>query len=308
MSIALLVTDRDLTVLSEGLRQALPGVKIQCWPDIEHPHEVEFAVAWQQPKNCWARLPALKVVSSLGAGCDGLLSDPALPENVLITRIVDPGLSEQMAEYVLGAVLMLKCRFTAYFRQQMQSSWQMLPKENRRQKVTILGVGSIGEVVAKRLMANGFEVCGWRRSEKRHPDFNVYFGNDQLEQAVGDADYVVSILPNTPATKGVIDKTFLARLKPGCYLINVGRGQAVNDDDLLDALDNQIIAGAVLDVFNAEPLPEDHAFWQHEGVFLTPHISAITDQQEIIAQIAGNYKKFQQGLLPDNLVDATKGY
>ena len=308
MSIALLVTDRDLTVLSEGLRQALPGVKIQCWPDIGQPQEVEFAVAWQQPKNCWADLPALKVISSLGAGCDALFSDPALPENVLITRIIDPGLSEQMAEYVLGAVLMLKCRFASYFKQQMQASWQVLPKENRRQKVTILGVGNIGEVVAKRLIANGFDVCGWRRSEKKHPDFRVYYGKDQLQQAVCDTDYVVSILPDTPATRGIIDKTFLAMLKPGCYLVNVGRGQAVNDSDLIDALDRQVIAGAVLDVFNLEPLPEDHAFWQHESVFLTPHISAITDQQEVIAQIAGNYKKFQQGVLPDNLVDAGRGY
>ncbi|WDE13189.1 2-hydroxyacid dehydrogenase [Thalassomonas haliotis] len=308
MSIALLVTDRDLTVLTQGLKQALPGVKIQSWPDIPHGDEVEFAVAWQQPENCWAPLPALKVISSLGAGCDALFSDPGLPENVQITRIVDPGLSEQMAEYVLASLLMLKCRLAAYFRQQQQGKWQVLPKDYRRQKVTVLGVGSIGEVVAKRLLDNGFEVCGWRRSEKKHPDYPVYFGHEQLELAVCDADYVVSILPNTPATQGVIDKTFFEKLKPGCYLINVGRGQAVNDSDLIVALDQQLIAGAVLDVFNHEPLPEDHAFWRHEAVLLTPHISAITDQQEVIAQIASNYKKFQQGLALDNLVDAAKGY
>ncbi|WP_281556505.1 glyoxylate/hydroxypyruvate reductase A [Thalassomonas sp. RHCl1] len=308
MSIALLVTDRDLTVLAQGLKQALPGVNIQCWPDISQPEEVEFAVAWQQPKNCWAKLPGLKVISSLGAGCDALFSDPDLPSNVQITRIVDPGLSGQMAEYVLASILMLKCRFVAYFKQQQQANWQVLPKENRRQKVTILGVGSIGEVVAKRLMDNGFEVSGWRRSQKAHPDYRVYYGQDQLEQAVADADYVVSILPNTPATQGLIDKGFFEKLKSGCFLINVGRGQAVNDSDLIDALDKQVIAGAVLDVFNHEPLPEDHAFWRHESVILTPHISAITDQQEVIAQIAGNYKKFQQGQLLDNLVDIDKGY
>ncbi|WDE00442.1 2-hydroxyacid dehydrogenase [Thalassomonas actiniarum] len=308
MSIALLVTDRNLTVLAQGLKQALPGVNIQCWPDITQPEEVEFAVAWQQPKNCWAKLPALKVISSLGAGCDALLSDPGLPGNVRITRIVDPGLSGQMAEYVLASILMLKCRFTAYFRQQQQASWQVLPKESRRQKVTLLGVGSIGEVVAGRLMNNGFEVSGWRRSQKTHPDYRVYYGQDQLGQALADADYVVSILPNTPATQGLINKAFFEKLKPGCFLINVGRGQAVNDGDLIDALDKQVIAGAVLDVFNQEPLPEDHAFWRHESVLLTPHISAITDQQEVIAQIAGNYKRFQQGQLLDNLVDVAKGY
>lgn len=308
MSIALLVTDRDLSVLRRGITKKLPGIKVQAWPDITTPEQVEFAVVWQQAKNSWAQMPNIKVISSLGAGCDFIFSDPQLPQDVKVTRIVDPGLAEQMAEYVLGALLMLKCQFVTYIRQQQQNNWQVQQKIHQQQKVTILGVGKIGDVVANRLMNNGFNVTGWSRTKKEGRGYPVFFGKTQLAQAVTGADYVISILPNTPATQNLIDKTFLALLTVNCYLINVGRGQVINERDLLDALDKKVLQGAVLDVFNSEPLVKSHEYWQHKSVVLTPHISAITDQQVIIDQIVDNYNNFKSGLSLNNEVDASKGY
>jgi len=307
MSIALLVTDRDLSTLSQGLAAQLPDVDIQCWPYIDQPEKVEFVVAWRQPENCWQQFINLKAISSLGAGCDGLLSDPHLPKNIPITRIVDEGLAEQMAEYVLAAILQIKCRFNEFFKHQQHCKW--LPIERfKGKKVTVLGIGAIGDKVVRCLQENNFHVSGWAKNMKQGKCYPIFYGNNQLADAVKDADYIVSTLPFTHETNNLLDKKLFQIIPKHTWLINVGRGQVVNEQDLLSALNKQQLAGAVLDVFQQEPLPVEHPFWQHDKVIITPHISAITDQKAILAQIVTNYKNLQAGKPLINLVNIKNGY
>jgi glyoxylate/hydroxypyruvate reductase len=307
MSIALLITDRDLTRLEQGIKQTLPEVKVQAWPNITEPEHVEFAIAWRQPANIWQQFPALKAVSSFGAGCDGILSDLSLPEHIQVTRIVDPELAQQMAEYVLMAVLMLSRNMPRYVAQQRQSIWQPA-KRGRGKNVTLLGVGAIGDVVAQRLLSNGYRVSGWARSKKNTRDYPVYAGRQQLANALQQADFVVNLLPHTAATEQLINQDVLALMPTSCYLINVGRGATLDEQALQQALQQNLLAGAMLDVFATEPLAAAHPFWQNDKILITPHVSAITSQQCVIEQLCANYQRLilNEPLL--NLVDKQLGY
>jgi len=307
MSIALVITDRDLTTLSTGLKKQLPNVDIQCWPTIVAPEQVTFVVAWQQPKNVWQNFPNLKAISSLGAGCDGLINDVDLPENIAITRIVDHGLAEQMAEYVLGSIIAIKRRFNCYFKQQQAQLWQPLAQLCGK-KVTVLGIGEIGNKVATTLVACGYEVSGWSRSKKQHDLYSTFHGQEQLAQALKNADFVVSTLPLTTDTKYLLNLELFKLIDNPAWLINVGRGGVLHNEDLLTALTNNQLQGAVLDVFSSEPLAKEHPFWQHENIIITPHISAITDQQTVIEQIAENYLALQSNKPLINLVNCQIGY
>jgi len=307
MSIALLITDRNLTTLYQGLQKQLPNVEIQCWPKITDPEKVSFVIAWQQPENCWQQFPNLSVISSLGAGCDGLLNDPDFPQNVILARIIDSGLADQMAEYVIGAILLVKRRFNDYFKQQQNKQWQNL-SPIKGKKVTVLGIGEMGSKVAKMLVACGYQVVGWSRSEKSPRNYQTFYGKAQLALAVENADFVVSTLPLTTDTKYFINADFFNLLSNSVWLINVGRGQVVNEQDLLIALANKRIKGAVLDVVEHEPLTANHPFWQHPDIVITPHICAITDQQTVINQISENYLLMKADKALNNNVNIQKGY
>ena len=307
MSIALLITDRNLSALCSGLEKHLPGVNIQCWPNITAPEKVKLVVAWQQPENCWHQFSNLQAVHSLGAGCDGLLNDKFLPQNIAVMRIIDPGLSEQMAEYVLTSILMIKRRFNHYVLQQKNKNWQALPTLTGR-NITILGVGNIGDYVAHHLLKMGYQVKGWSKNKKQQKPYQTYNGLNELEQAVFDADFLVSILPLTTETDQFLNKALFSLLPNNTWLINVGRGQVLNEGDLLDSLTNKQLQGAVLDVFANEPLISSHPFWLHDKIMITPHIAAITDQQAIISQIIKNYLALSAGKELVNVVNRASGY
>lgn len=307
MSIALLITDRNLSTLYHGLKKQLPDVEIQCWPNINKPEKVRFVVAWQHPENCWQQFPNLKVIISLGAGCDGLLNDPYLPSNIMVTRIVDSGLAEQMAEYVLGAILLIKRRFNDYLTQQKNQQWQPLAPIAGK-KVAVLGIGEIGDKVATTLVSFGYQVVGWSRTEKTPRSYQTFYGKAQLANAVANADFVVSTLPLTAETQYLLNAAFFKLLSNNAWLINVGRGKVINEHDLVTALTNNQFQGAILDVMVSEPLAKKHSFWQHPNIVITPHISAITDQKTIIKQIADNYLSMKIGRAFKNIVDFVKGY
>ena len=194
-----------------------------------------------------------------------------------------------------------------YQKFQAQASWRPLPRLTGN-KVLILGVGKIGKQVAHRLMDNGFAVTGWTRSHRTDLNFDSVSGAEGLAQALPIADFVVSILPSTNETKHIINESTFKQMKSTSCLINVGRGDAVNEADLLEALDKNQLARAVLDVVAQEPMPVGNPLWQHEKVIITPHIAAITEQEEVVAQIIANYRAFLSGERLINQVDISKGY
>lgn len=307
MSIALLITDRNLDSLQTGLKEQLPKVPIIAWPNVNNMTDAEFIVVWKQPKDIWLQLPNAKVLCSLGAGVDGLINDPSTPSHVEVIRIVDDGLSKQMADYVLSMILIKNLQLDQYIKQQQSKCWQ--PQERvTRKKVALLGVGQIGKCVAEKLLLNGFHVSGWVRATQPNVDFNVYKGIHGLADVLTDADYVVSTLPATSKTQHIIDQAIFNLMPNHACFINVGRGQTVNENDLNYALNQGQIGGAVLDVFSQEPLSKDHEFWANENVIITPHIAAITDQKQVVDQIVSNYLAFIEGRPLQNKVDVNQGY
>lgn len=307
MTIGLLITDRSLDTLVKGIKTYLPDMNVATWPNISELSSCDFLVAWQQPSNIWEKLPKAQVICSLGAGVDGIINDPYLPKNVNVTRIVDHSLSTQMADYVLGVILMKRIQLDAYIKQQIGNIW--LPQERYLgRKVVLLGIGQIGQRVGEKLQLNGFNVTGWSRTEKTGLPFTTKAGAEQLSLLLPEADYVVSTLPATSSTFKFVNEKLFKQMSARCCFINAGRGATVDEQALINALDKQLINSAVLDVVHTEPLDKKHPLWLHPKVTLTPHIAAITEQAQVVKQIVENYMAFKSDEPLLNQVDLTIGY
>jgi len=286
-----------------------PALNVEVWPEIGDPEEVEYIVSWNQPPHVLDQFPNLKCISSIGAGVEHLLNDTTRPVEIPLVRLVDDGLKQSMAEYVMLGVLEHFRRFKDYRRQQEQAVWEELQIPHISQPgIGIMGVGEMGGYVAGRLSDLGFRVFGWHRNRKRTGPIKVYSGIDELGEFLKDSDILVCLLPLTHETENILNAQTLSQLPPGAYLINVGRGGHLVEDDLLSALDSGHIAGAQLDVFREEPLPEKHPFWSHERITVTPHIASVTNPQSASAQIVENYRRALRNELLLNLVDVDSGY
>ncbi len=224
-------------------------------------------------ERCWPAKHRIKWVHATSAGVDALLFPALVNSNVLLTNargVFDLGI----AEYVLGAVLLFAKDTLGNLRHQRAHQWQHRETELIRGKqALIIGAGSIGGEVARLLGALGLEVTGVARSAREAPNFQQVVANDDLDMYLPSADYVVITAPLTAATEGLINRRRLALMQPHAVLINVGRGAVVVTEDLVEALQQQTIAGAALDVVEPEPLPEQHALWEMPNVMLSAHMS-----------------------------------
>lgn len=306
MAIALIIPDRKLEDLQQRLQQALPGTPIEIWPNLTDPADITFAVLWKQPAAVVATLPGLKALQSFGAGVDGILADDTLPA-LPLARIVDPALTAAMLQYLTGIENYYRLRLDTFGAQQQQKRWQ--PKSPRKlQSLCVLGLGELGAAAALHFQQQGYQVSGWARSPKNLPGVTCYGGSAQLATALANADLVICLLPLTAQTENMLNAEVFAMMKPGAIFINVARGAIVDDQALLAALDSGQLQAACLDVFREEPLPPAHAFWAHPAILVTPHTSAVTRVETVVAQIAENYRRSQQGLPLLNQVDLTQGY
>lgn len=307
MSIALVLPDRNMEELAEAIRRELPDTVVEIWPNITDPDAVRMAVAWKQPEGVLSVFSNLDAVSSFGAGVDGLIFDPTLPSDVPIGRIVYPGLIEEMAEYVAAVVLARRRRLWAFAALERESRWDPRPPRGGR-TVGLLGLGELGAHAAHILAGLGFRVLGWSRTSKDLPDVDSFTGQDGLFEVAELSDYLVCLLPLTPATEGILSRKLFDAAKRGCYVVNAGRGRHLVEDDLLDALEDGRIGGACLDAFAAEPLPTDHPFWSHPDVRVTPHIASITDPAAAAAHIAEDYRRVLAGKALQHPVARERGY
>ena len=312
----LLSTNDDLAAWQSALAAELPSEKILCFPadidDAAARATVEYACVWKHPAGDLARYPGLKAVLNLGAGVDSLLADPALPE-VPIVRLHDPGMSRDIAGYVLHAVIDYHRNLTQYTDHQPRRVWQPLPSVAAGEfRVGILGMGHIGTVVADLLIRAGYTVAGWRRRASAP----LEIAGGVVEMAAGEAglaamaarcDALVSVLPLTDATRAMLGTQVFGKLGGGLF-VNVGRGAVIDDAALLDALDSGCVGNCVLDVFATEPLPPEHRYWQHPRVRLTPHISGETRVSSAARILGDNIRKLQRGELVTPLLDREAGY
>lgn len=274
------------------------------------PEAVRAAVVANPAPGSLQGWPNLGLIQSLWAGVDRLLADPTLPPDVPLARMVDPMMSAAMAETALWAVLSLQRDFFDYAAQQRGRQWRQLPQRRADEtRVLVLGMGAMGRAVAAALQPLRFDVTAWGHTPRVVPDaWPCVFGPAALSAALARADVVISLLPLTPATRGLLNAAFFAAMPRGAAVVNLARGAHVVDADLLAALDSGQLRHAVLDVFTAEPLPADHACWTHPRVTVLPHVAAATDERSAAAVVAANLQALAEGRPPARGVDRQRGY
>ena len=292
-----------------ALHNRVPGLEVVTFPFVGDPAEVDVALVWEPPQGLLASLENLRLVISTGAGVDHILRDPNYPRDVPLVRMVDPGLTQGMIEYVVMATLLCTRRMHRAFAHQANRVWQ---EEEVRlatdHKVGIMGIGVLGQACASALIGMGYNVMGWSRSPKQLDGVETYHGIDGLEKFLNRSEVLICLLPLTPDTEGILGRGTFNRLPQGAAVINAGRGGHMVEEDLLAALDRGRVEVAVLDVFREEPLPTEHPLWDHPRVFVTPHVAAVTAPETAIFAVADAIDELRRGLPLSNLVSMDQGY
>jgi len=290
-----------------ALQAALPEATVAAWPDA--PASPDYALVWKPPAELFIRARPTRAIFNLGAGVDGLMAVPTLPDDVPVIRLEDAGMAEQMAEYVTLAVLRAYREIDAYAAQQRDGLWRPRPRIAKPSfGVGFLGFGVLGNAVAHALLPFGFPLHAWSRTRKTTPGIVSYAGIAELDEFLAKARVLVCLLPATPDTASLLDRVALETLPAGAHVVNVARGGIVVDEDLVALLDNGHLAGATLDVFREEPLPPGHPFWHHPRVTLTPHASALTQVDDSVAQVAAKIRQLERGEWVTGIVDRARGY
>lgn len=309
MSLLLIAKNRDFDSLKKALLEKDPNLDVDIWPRVENKERVTFAVCWNHPEKVLGNYPNLRAVSSLGAGVNHLLDDESLSDEIPICRLVTDSLQEQMAEYVLNAITNYRLHIGDYFENKRKGIWEQkstTPKKHAT--VGIMGLGEMGSNVATLLVQQGYTVSGWSRSKKDIEGVTSFAGKDELDDFLSETKILVNLLPLTEETEGFLDLDLFKKLKQPGYLINVGRGDHLVEEDLIYAFDMGYLEGACLDVFEEEPLPKNHSFWNRKQIMITPHIAAITPAKEAAEVIVENYKRAMSGMDLLFEVDREKGY
>ncbi len=291
----------------EQLRAALPRHTVVA--DMAGTADGVYAIVDRPMPGALARMPVLKAVFSVNAGIEALLESREVPQGIPIVRMADDGMAEGMLEWVLATTLAWHRNLFAYRTSQQTRQWSPgAERLARDRRVTVLGAGHLGGRAAAFLAQIGFQTRVWSRSPKSLPGVTSFVGHEALDAAVAGSEFLINLLPLTAATENLIDRRLLSLLAPGAVLINAGRGRHVVDAAVIEMLEKGQLRAAILDVFREEPLPNDHPFWRHPGVYVTPHVAAITHMATAVASVARNITEFESGRPLHPVVDLKRGY
>ena len=300
----------DEKVWHQWVQSELPEIDVRVYPDVGNENEIEYAVVWKHPHGILKRYPNLKAILSLGAGVDHILSDPDLPKDLPIVRLVDVKLTHEMCFHALHWVLHFHSDHYLYMKQQLDRKWQQqssIQPEDRT--VGIMGFGNIGRGIGESLIDQGFKVLGWGANQKSSlGDIKYFFGKEQLSDFLVKTNILINVLPFSKDTKNMLRKDELKFLPRGSFIINMGRGGIINEADLLSLLDENHITAAALDVFEQEPLPTNNPLWSHPSVYITPHIAGQSNPKSSAKTIAENIRRIEDGKMPFPIYNITKGY
>lgn len=302
--------------------EALRRLVLERFPELtvhvaSTPHEaeavlgqVEVIAGWGFPPELLAKARRLRWFHKLGAGVDDLVLSQALPPHVVLTRTDGRVFARRMAEYVMAYILAFCQDIRRIVAQQQARAWQPFVTQTAAGRtVGVAGVGDIGREVARLAAALDMRAVGWRRSPGDvAPVEKMYAGREEFHAFLGEADFVVIVLPLTPATRGLFNADAFAAMRPRAHLINVGRGAIVDEQALLDALKSGRLAGAALDVFAQEPLPADHPLWGLDNVYITPHMSGPSVPQDIAGPLLDNLGRYLAGQPLGKQVSLQHGY
>ncbi|KIN74847.1 2-hydroxyacid dehydrogenase [Sulfitobacter guttiformis] len=296
------------TTYEAPLRSALAkaGIEAHLAQDIA-PAEVDYIIyAPNSDLQDFTPYSRAKAVLNLWAGVEQITGNKTL--KIPLARMVDPGLTKGMVEWVTGHVLRYHLGMDAHI-VNPEHKWSVqTPPLAQEREVVIFGLGALGTACAQALLGLGFRVTGWSRSPKEVAGVTCLYGNAGFSDALSRAEIAVTLLPDTPATTDILNAEAFAKMPRGAFLINPGRGPLIDDNALIAALDSGQVAHATLDVFRIEPLPQEHAFWAHPQITVTPHIAAETRASTASETIVENIKRGEAGAPYINLVDRTLGY
>nr|WP_103334691.1 glyoxylate/hydroxypyruvate reductase A [Pseudotabrizicola formosa] len=282
------------------------GIRAQVVQEAE-PEVVDYIIyAPSAPLQDFTPFTRARAVLSLWAGVERIVGNATLTQP--LCRMVDPSLTESMVEWVVGHALRHHLGMDAQIVNPDHLWNPVVPPLARNRPVTVLGLGALGTACAKALAGLNFPVTGWSRTQKTVPGVRCLSGEDGLRQALTGAQIVVTLLPRTADTENTLNAETLALPARGAVILNPGRGPLIDDAALLAALDGGQIGHATLDVFRVEPLPQDHAFWAHPRVTVTPHIAADTRPESASGVIAENIRRSEAGEPLLHQVDRALGY
>jgi glyoxylate/hydroxypyruvate reductase len=229
-------------------------------------------------------------------------------------RFVDPDLTGRMVEYVALHVLYHHRRMCEFRELQARKVWKYVPEPAAHEvRVGVMGLGVLGTDAARKLKVMGFDVAGWSRSRKDVEGIETFSGEDGLDTFLKHTDILVSLLPLTDETRGLLDKRLFAKLARdgrlgGPILVNAGRGGLQVEADILASLDDGTLKAATLDVFETEPLPAESRLWMHPAVTVTPHNAAASEANAISAYVADQIRRFEAGEPLANVIRRELGY
>ena len=285
-----------------------PEVDYRAWPEAGALSEIRYIGLWDWEPGFEQYFPNLEVVFSLGAGIDQFIK-AGLPEHLQIVRIIDTDLTAQMVEYVSCAVMAHHRELISY--QALRARRIREPRPVRlasERRVGVMGLGVLGSAAIERLKALGFQCSGWSRTPKEIEGVTCYSGPDGISPFLAKTEILVCLVPLTPETEGILNAGVFEKLPTGAGLVNVGRGGHLIEQDLLAALDSGHLSGAILDVFETEPLPPEHPFWTHPKILMTPHVASTTRPESVALGVIENLRRLARGEVPRGLVDRRANY
>lgn len=305
-TIAIYHNDSDYAdVLLKKFQAVLPNHRLTTWgKDLP----ADYLVAWQPHEKLFVT-PRLQVVFALGAGIDAFVA-AELPEHLRLVRLEEAGMGKQMLEMALYAILHYSRDMVVLNQAQRQRQWLPLATPKKlpfSAKIGVMGLGQLGGFIAHALAKMGYPVSGYSRRQKQLPHV-ACFSEHQLDDFLANSEVLINLLPLTPQTRHILNRDLFAKLPKGAYLVNLARGKHLLEDDLIPTLDSGQLCGALLDVFQQEPLPPQHPFWDDERIIITPHLAAITLQDDAVEQISNNILAFEKGQTMSGIVDRQRGY
>lgn len=308
-SLLIIATGENAEDWRSELVRALPGTPIYVDGEDFDKAAITHALVWKPPVGYLASLPNLRAIFSMAAGVDHIFADTELPQGIPVVKLVHEATRQQHRDYVIHAIIHHHRDMMQFAVDQGNGVWKFLrPAINADRRIGILGLGPIGAFAAQAVAGLGFPVKAWRRSQTQLDGIACYSGAEGLKEVASTSDILVSMLPRTPETVGILNAELFAMMPKGAAIINVGRGNHLDEEALLAAIDSGHLSGATLDVLQNEPPPAGHPFFAHPRVRLTPHIASEPNPRVTAWAVSENLERMSRGLPPEPLAERDRGY
>ena len=298
-----------IDVWKKTIKKYFKNEKIISLKDYKNFHDVNCAIIWNLPDNILSRLKNLQVIFSMGAGVDHILKLKNYNKKIPIIRIKDEEMGERIANYSLAQILNYQLNFKIFQNSQIKKYWsgERTPIDNENLTVGILGLGFLGSRIAKKLVNLNYNVIAFKKSPKRLSNIKIYTKKNIIK-FIKNSDVIVSILPATPETDNIINASFLKKMKKKSCLINIGRGNAIDESALVEHSKSNKDFFAYLDVFKSEPLKPSSKLWELTNVSITPHVAGVTVIESAIEYMFTKYKIYKKNHKLKSDVESNKHF